>query len=124
MKVTVLHQLHFTRRSVLLFKARPLGSQYRKWLCPNRGCYPDAVLATSSIRMQTGAFDLGQAAFVYGRRWTLRSKATNPRTNGEGLLLISWHILVQIIWYTRSFLAVPADPGTREKYARQVNPWA
>jgi hypothetical protein len=26
-------------------------------------------------------------------------------------LLIGWHILVQIIWHTRSFLAVPADPG-------------
>jgi hypothetical protein len=29
------------------------------------------------------------------------------------VLLISWHILVQIIWHTRSFLAVPADPGKR-----------
>ena len=28
------------------------------------------------------------------------------------VLLISWHILVQIIWHTRSFLAVPADPGS------------
>ena len=31
------------------------------------------------------------------------------------VLLISWHILVQIIWHTRSFLAVPADPGKRLK---------
>jgi hypothetical protein len=31
------------------------------------------------------------------------------------VLLISWHILIQIIWHTRSFLAVPADPGKRLK---------
>jgi hypothetical protein len=31
------------------------------------------------------------------------------------VLLISWHILVEIIWHTRSFLAVPADPGKRLK---------
>jgi hypothetical protein len=28
------------------------------------------------------------------------------------VLLIIWHILVQIIWRTRSFLAFPADPGS------------
>jgi hypothetical protein len=31
------------------------------------------------------------------------------------VLLIGWHIFVQIIWHTRSFLAVPADPGKRLK---------
>jgi hypothetical protein len=49
---------------VLLFKACLFVSQYRKWLCAIRGCNPDAVLATSSIRMQTRAFDLSQVAFM------------------------------------------------------------
>jgi hypothetical protein len=38
-----------------------------------------------------------------------------PRQYQGVVLLISWHILVQIIWHTRSFLAIPADPGKRLK---------
>jgi hypothetical protein len=34
---------------------------------------------------------------------------------GVGLRPGSWHILVQIIWHRRSFLAVLADPGKRLK---------
>jgi hypothetical protein len=44
----------------------------------------------------------------------LTSSATETSSRAF-VLLISWHILVQIIWHTRSFLAVPADPGKRLK---------
>jgi hypothetical protein len=55
--------------------------------------------------------DIAEKDLIQVRDSRPRTIATDKRV----VLLISWHILVQIIWHTRSFLAVPADPGKRLK---------
>jgi predicted dehydrogenase len=61
-----------------------------------------------------GLVDFAAISFLFRRGYLNLLDIKEPRVISV-VLLISWHILVQIIWHTPSFLAVPADPGKRLK---------